>query len=143
MCSEACVSTCRGTAPGFKVAGCVTESYCDGSTPAWAKGSVCSCPPTKAPLVPTCDAAGKSDLCNTACSSTCRGDKPGFKVAGCARQSYCTKPPSWALTSVCLCPSAKPEPPPPPATQEGACKAGLEGKVASRYTQTVGGSKVC
>merc|ERR1711939_920418 len=144
MCSEACVSTCRGMAPGFKVAGCATESYCDGATPSWAVGSVCTCPPTKAPLVPTCDAAGKSSLCDVACSSTCRGDAPGFKVAGCAIQKYCTTPPRWAQTSLCSCPNAKPEPPPPPATSEGSCPSdGIEGKVAAAFAQSVGGTKVC
>jgi hypothetical protein len=143
MCDEACVSTCRGLAPGFKVAGCATESYCTAAPPSWAKGSVCTCPPTKAPLVPTCDAADKSSLCSTACKSTCRGDTPGFKVAGCADQSYCTTPPSWAQTSLCSCPTAKPEPPPPPATSQGSCTAGIEGKVAAEFAQTVGGTKVC
>merc|ERR1711939_1251794 len=146
MCSEACVSTCRGSAPGFKVAGCVTESYCSaGGAPSWAVGSVCTCPKTKAPLVPTCDAADKSDLCvGYACSSTCRGSAPGFKVTGCAIEKYCTTPPSWAQTSLCSCPSAKPEPPPAPATGQGSCPAdGIEGKVAAAFAQTVGGSKVC
>merc|ERR1711998_289410 len=54
---------------------------------------------------PTCTAAGQPDLCNQACESICRGFKPGFKVAGCINEKYCSATPSWANGSVCSCSS--------------------------------------
>merc|ERR1711935_1189358 len=73
-------------------------------------------PPTPpAPVVASCKEAGKENLCQLACESTCRDFPPGFKAAGCALQKYCTNPPAWAKGSVCLCSPAPPAPPTPPA----------------------------
>merc|ERR1719305_111230 len=95
-------------------------------------------------VAPSCASIGKAAMCDEACVSTCRGSAPGFKGAGCAMQKDCTTPPRWAQTSLCSCPSAKPQPPPPAAVSPGSCAAGgIVGKVAARYTQSVGGSKVC
>merc|ERR1711865_69172 len=43
LCQVACESTCRSFPPGFKAAGCADQKYCT-NPPAWAKGSVCTCP---------------------------------------------------------------------------------------------------
>jgi len=63
LCSDACISECRGFAPGFASSGCVPADDCI-NPPAWAKGSVCACsagprptptptPPTPTPTPPT------------------------------------------------------------------------------------------
>jgi len=56
--------------------------------------------------VPSCAVAGKAVLCKAACASRCRGFPPGFKVGGCAAETYCTSPPAWAQDSVCNCDKA-------------------------------------
>ena len=71
-------------------------------------------PPTGASLngTPSCAAVGKADLCSTTCESTCRGDAPGFKEAGCTGENKCANTPAWALGSVCTCPPSTPAPAP-------------------------------
>merc|ERR1712160_79465 len=66
LCKIACESTCRSFPPGFKAAGCADQKYCT-NPPAWAKGSVCTCP---SELVSELEAA-PSDSCTK--DSDCPG----------------------------------------------------------------------
>jgi len=132
LCSVKCESGCRGYPPGFAQAGCALETECT-TPPPWAAKSVCKCEqeanhplPSQIPqAAPSCESAGRQALCKEQCESSCRGYPPGFAGAGCAIQSECTNPPSWAQGSVCDC---TPQPAPPPPIHYPICSDNIPSK---------------